>query len=145
MTEATSDPGSIGIPVDASIPEAVAAATRVSLRLLRDGDAARQQLQALIGQFRQGAADLGLTLADSSTPIQPILVGDSKQALRLSEALWARGILVTAIRPPTVPDGTARLRVTFSAAHQAAHVDRLLEALADILRADSDNLASVSR
>ena len=126
-------------------PPAVAAATRVSLRLLRDGDAARQQLQALVGQFRQGAADLGLTLADSSTPIQPILVGDSKQALRLSEALWARGILVTAIRPPTVPDGTARLRVTFSAAHQAAHVDRLLEALADILRADSDNLASVSR
>ena len=67
----------------------------------------------------------------SQTPIQPILVGDNDTALALSRALEARGILVTAIRPPTVPAGEARLRVTLSAAHQAAQVDRLLDALAE--------------
>jgi 8-amino-7-oxononanoate synthase len=63
------------------------------------------------------------------TPIQPLLVGEAAAALRLSAALRERDILVTAIRPPTVPAGTARLRVTFSAAHTEAHVDRLLDAL----------------
>jgi 8-amino-7-oxononanoate synthase len=76
---------------------------------------------------------LGLQLMDSSTPIQPLLVGDSARAMQLSAGLRERGILVTAIRPPTVPQGTARLRVTLSAAHSEADIDRLLEALQQTL------------
>lgn len=68
---------------------------------------------------------------DSFTPIQPILIGDSARALRLSQMLRERGLLVTAIRPPTVPAGSARLRVTLSAAHSAAQVQLLLDALSD--------------
>jgi len=110
-------------------PPAVAAATRVALQLVRDGDGLREQLDLLVRRFRAGAAQLGLELADSTTPIQPLLVGAAATALRLSEALREKGILVTAIRPPTVPDGSARLRITLSAAHSETQVDRLLEAL----------------
>lgn len=89
----------------------------------------RDQLAALISRFRAGVTSLGLELMDSPTPIQPIVVGTSERALALSAALRARGLLVTAIRPPTVPQGTARLRVTLSAAHTEQQVDRLLDAL----------------
>jgi 8-amino-7-oxononanoate synthase len=68
---------------------------------------------------------------DSATPIQPILIGDSARAMRLSQLLRERGLLVTAIRPPTVPAGSARLRVTLSAAHSSAQLELLLEALAE--------------
>ncbi|MNJ60025.1 8-amino-7-oxononanoate synthase [compost metagenome] len=67
---------------------------------------------------------------DSPTPIQPLLVGDSGRAMRLSARLRERGLLVGAIRPPTVPAGTARLRITLTAAHDEAQVDRLLDGLA---------------
>ena len=112
-----------------ALPAALAEATRASLRLLRAGDERRERLATLIRRFREGARQLGLRLMDSETPIQPILVGEARDAVRLSEALLARGILVTAIRPPTVPAGSARLRVTLSAAHDTAQVDRLLDAL----------------
>jgi 8-amino-7-oxononanoate synthase len=85
----------------------------------------------LIARFRQGAAEIGLQLMDSPTPIQPILIGESARALQLSELLKARGLLVGAIRPPTVPAGSARLRVTLSAAHSDAQLELLLEALAE--------------
>lgn len=110
-------------------PPALAEATRASLRLVRAESWRRERLQALIARFRSGAAQLGLQLMASETPIQPLLVGAADAAVRLSERLRARGILVPAIRPPTVPAGTARLRITFSAAHEEAQVDRLLEAL----------------
>jgi len=110
-------------------PPAVAAATRVALELLRDEDWRRSQLALLVRRFRAGAAQLGLRLPDSTTPIQPLLVGTAAAAQHLSAALRAQDILVTPIRPPTVPQGTARLRITFSAAHTEAHVDRLLQAL----------------
>lgn len=116
-----------------SQPPAVAWATLTSLRLAREESWRREHLARLIERFRAGAAQLGLQLMDSPTPIQPILVGDSARALRLSEGLRQRGILVTAIRPPTVPQGTARLRVTLSAAHAETDVDRLLEALQQTL------------
>ncbi|MBQ0742075.1 MAG: aminotransferase class I/II-fold pyridoxal phosphate-dependent enzyme, partial [Pseudomonas sp.] len=83
----------------------------------------------LIAQFRIGVADIGLELMNSPTPIQPILVGSSERAMALSAALREQGILVTAIRPPTVPRGTARLRVTLSAAHSEDDVNQLLDAL----------------
>ncbi len=114
-------------------PPALAAATRVSLRLARQEEWRREKLRALVGRFRAGAGQLGLSLLESWTPIQPLLVGDAGRAVALSEALRQRGILIGAIRPPTVPVGTARLRITFSAAHSEQQVDRLLEALESVL------------
>lgn len=116
-----------------SQPPAVAWATLRSLQLLRDEGWRRAHLATLISRFRSGAAALGLQLMDSPTPIQPLLIGDSERALQLSAGLRRRGIMITAIRPPTVPRGTARLRVTLSAAHSEADVDRLLEALQQAL------------
>ncbi len=113
-----------------ALPPALAEASRTSLQLVQQEGWRREKLQALIAQFRAGAAQLDLPLMDSDTPIQPLLLGSAGQALRVSQALRERGILVSAIRPPTVPEGTARLRITFSAGHQEAQVDRLLEALA---------------
>jgi len=110
-------------------PAAVAAATRAALHLARTESWRREHLQALIAHLRCGAAELGLPLLASRTPIQPLLVGEAPLALRLSQALLAEGLLITAIRPPTVPPGTARLRITLSAAHREADVDRLLAAL----------------
>ncbi|MBU0813454.1 MAG: 8-amino-7-oxononanoate synthase, partial [Gammaproteobacteria bacterium] len=107
-----------------SQPPAVACATLKSLKLLRREGWRRDHLNGLIARFRQGAAEIGLTLMDSPTPIQPILIGSSERALKLSAALRERGILVGAIRPPTVPAGSARLRVTFSASHSEAQVER---------------------
>ncbi|WP_454256402.1 8-amino-7-oxononanoate synthase [Pseudomonas sp. Marseille-Q8238] len=114
-----------------SQPPAVACATLKSLELLQSESWRREHLNRLITRFRQGAAEIGLTLMDSPTPIQPILVGDSERALRLSALLKERGLLVGAIRPPTVPAGSARLRVTFSALHSEAQLKRLLDALAE--------------
>lgn len=114
-----------------SQPPAVACATLKSLELLRRESWRREHLNRLIARFRQGAAEIGLSLMDSPTPIQPILVGSSERALKLSAALRERGILVGAIRPPTVPVGSARLRVTFSAAHAEAQVEHLLDVLAE--------------
>jgi 8-amino-7-oxononanoate synthase len=114
-----------------SQPPALACATLKSLQLLRDESWRREQLAALIRQFREGAEQIGLQLMDSQTPIQPVLIGDSGRAVRLSQMLRERGLLVTAIRPPTVPAGSARLRVTLSAAHTEAQVQLLLNALAD--------------
>ena len=114
-----------------SQPPAVACATLKSLELLRSEHWRREHLARLIGRFRQGAAEIGLSLMDSPTPIQPILVGDSARALKLSALLKDRGLLVGAIRPPTVPAGSARLRVTLSAAHSDAQLERLLDALAE--------------
>ena len=114
-----------------SQPPAVACATLKSLELLRTEHWRREHLNKLIVRFRQGAAEIGLTLMDSASPIQPILVGDSQRALQLAFLLRERGLLVTAIRPPTVPAGSARLRVTLSAAHSDAQLEQLLQALAE--------------
>ena len=114
-----------------SQPPALACATLRSLQLLRSEHWRREHLASLIAQFRQGAQQLGLTLMESFTPIQPILIGNAGRALQLSHLLRERGLLVTAIRPPTVPAGSARLRVTLSAAHTGAQVQQLLDALAE--------------
>jgi 8-amino-7-oxononanoate synthase len=113
-----------------ALPPAIAAATRAALRVLQSEPWRRERLLGLVQRFRAGAARHALPLMASSTAIQPLLIGDSAQALKLSEALEQDGFWVAAIRPPTVPRGGARLRVTLSAAHSEAHVDALLEALA---------------
>ncbi len=110
-------------------PPAVAAATLVSLELAREEAWRRRHLAGLIARFRREAAALGLPLMESETPIQPLLAGSSERALAWGRRLEEAGILVTPIRPPTVPEGSARLRVTLSAAHTEAQLDRLLEAL----------------
>ena len=115
-----------------ALPPAVAEATRASLRIVALEGWRREALNARIAQFRSGAAQLGLKLLDSQTPIQPLMLGEAQEALAASEALRARGILVAAIRPPTVPAGSARLRITFSALHSHEHVERLLTALASL-------------
>lgn len=115
-------------------PPALAWATRAALRLMRDSDELRAQLFSNIAHFRRGAAQLDLPLMASNTAIQPLLVGEAGTALALSEALRRRGVLVTAIRPPTVTQGAARLRVTLCARHRSEQIDALLEALADSCR-----------
>ncbi|MBT3308907.1 MAG: 8-amino-7-oxononanoate synthase [Gammaproteobacteria bacterium] len=110
-------------------PPAQAEATRKALQLVKAGDERREWLQQLIGHFRRGAQQLGLSLMNSATPIQPLLIGESADAVRLSERLQKSGILVAPIRPPTVAEGSARLRITLSANHSMAQLDRLLEAL----------------
>ncbi|WP_421206342.1 8-amino-7-oxononanoate synthase [Aeromonas enteropelogenes] len=111
------------------MPAAQACAVRQSIELVRVADESRAQLARLIARFRQGAQTLGWQLGASDTPIQPLLVGESGAALRLAERLRGRGIWAGAIRPPTVPVGTARLRITLSAAHRDEDIDRLLDAL----------------
>ncbi|SFM46134.1 8-amino-7-oxononanoate synthase [Ectothiorhodospira mobilis] len=112
-----------------AMPAPVAEAAREALRVLVDEPERRARLHAHVHRFRSGAAQLGLALMPSQTPIQPVLVGDAGRAVDLSRRLLQAGFLVPAIRPPTVPEGGARLRVTLSAAHDEDEVDRLLEAL----------------
>ncbi|WP_346209854.1 8-amino-7-oxononanoate synthase [Aeromonas salmonicida] len=111
------------------MPAAQACAVSKSIELVRAADESRAHLGQLIARFRQGAQALGWQLGASDTPIQPLLVGESCAALQLAARLRDRGVWVSAIRPPTVPAGTARLRITLSAAHCEQDVDRLLEAL----------------
>ena len=115
-----------------AMPPAVAEATRAALRIAADEEWRRERLLGLVQRFRHGAHKIGLKLMDSQTPIQPILLGDSATASRWGETLQREGILVGTIRPPTVPDGAARLRVTLSAAHTAEQVEVLLSVLAEI-------------
>lgn len=116
-----------------AMPPAVAAATRTSLRLLQAEHWRREHLQKLITHFREGAKRLGLQLMNSFSPIQPLLIGDEAKALAIADQLAARGILIIAIRPPTVAVGSSRLRITFSAEHSLEQVNQLLDALGDIL------------
>ena len=115
-----------------AMPPAVAEATRASLQISAQEQWRRERLQGLVARFRHGALRIGLTLMESETPIQPVLLGGSERANRWSEALQRQGILVGAIRPPTVPEGSARLRITLSASHTAAQVEALLAVLAEI-------------
>ncbi len=110
-------------------PPALAAATRTALALARRDGWRRARLTELILRFRAGAERLGLPLMASATPIQPLLVGDATRAMALGARLLEAGYWVTPIRPPTVPAGTARLRITLSAAHTPEQVDGLVEAL----------------
>ncbi len=117
-----------------ALPPAVAAASLEALTLLQTEPWRRQRLAELVARFRAGAAQLDLPLLPSHSAIQPLLVGEAKRALALSECLAQAGCLISAIRPPTVPEGTSRLRITLSAAHTEAQVDQLLASLADCWR-----------
>ena len=113
-----------------ALAPALAAATLTSLAILREEAWRRGHLVSLLQRFRDGANQLGLPLMASNSAIQPLRVGDATQATAMSQTLRERGLLISAIRPPTVPPGTSRLRITLSAAHSPQQVDRLLEELA---------------
>ncbi len=116
-----------------ALPPALAEAVRESLIVAEQETWRRQHLHELIAYFRAAAAEKEIPLMESSTPIQPIILGDSEKALAMSAALYKRHIIVTAIRPPTVPQGTARLRITLSALHEKNQIDQLIAALAEII------------
>lgn len=110
-------------------PPLLAQALLASLQLIEQEDWRRERLRELILQLRQGLAGLPWRLMPSETPIQPLLVGGNEAALALSAHLAGQGLLVPAIRPPTVPTGTSRLRISLSADHDAADIARLVAAL----------------
>jgi 8-amino-7-oxononanoate synthase len=113
-----------------ALPPAVAAATRAALKVMTEESWRRTSVLGHASRFRAEAAGMGLRLTPSTSPIQPLLLGTESSALAASAALREAGIYVPAIRPPTVPAGTSRLRITFSAAHTDSDLDRLLESLA---------------
>jgi len=117
-------------------PPLIAHATLKALDLVRDGDVLRQRLQGNTARFRQGVMPIvsarGWTLPPSITAIQPIIIGSNAAALAVSEALMQAGIWAPVIRPPTVPEGTARLRISLSAAHTSDDIDQLIAALAKV-------------
>ena len=113
-------------------PPALSVALLASMKILREEDWRRERLRQLIAQLRAGLRGLPWTLMQSDTPIQPLLIGSNESVLALSEDLRACGIWVPAIRPPTVPQGTARLRISLSAAHDEADVAALIEALHEL-------------
>lgn len=121
---------------------AMAEALRTSLKLVIKDNWRREHLARLITRFRQHCQDLGLELVDSSTPIQAVIVGDVEVTLAVSRRLLDRGLYVTAIRPPTVPEGTARLRVTFSAMHTEAQFQKLLDAFTELTMQNDCGLPS---
>ncbi len=112
-----------------ALPPAVAEASRAALCVIQDEHWRLEQLHQNIDYFRQGIADTGLELMPSQTPIQPLVLGDEQSALNASQVLETMGIWVSAIRPPTVPAGTSRLRITLTAEHKREHIDQLLEGL----------------
>jgi 8-amino-7-oxononanoate synthase len=113
-----------------ALPPCVAAATRAALALVRSEGWRRARLQTLISRFRAAAAAVDLALTPSATAVQPVILGTADATVYASHVLEEAGFWVAAIRPPTVPKGSARLRVTLSAAHTESQVDALVEALA---------------
>ena len=116
----------------AALP-ALAAAMSANLRALRTEGWRRAKLASLVARFRRGALRHGLPLLESNTPIQPLLLGSNARALAVARTLEQHGFWVAPIRPPTVPDGRARLRITLTASHSEIEVDALIDALASCL------------
>jgi 8-amino-7-oxononanoate synthase len=113
-------------------PVLLAAAVEASLDLILEGDWRRERLRELIARLRRELRGAGVALSPSDTPIQPLVIGGNAEALAMSAALRERGMLVPAIRPPTVPEGTARLRISLSAAHGETDVLRLAAAVREV-------------
>jgi len=117
-----------------ALPQPVAAATRAALALVRQESGRRERLASLVGRFRTAAQAAGVPLGSSTTPIQPVLLSSPAAALAAQRQLAAAGYWAVAIRPPTVPSGSARLRITLSAAHTEAQIDALAGELGEVVR-----------
>ena len=116
-----------------ALPPSIAEASRTSLQLIKEEAWRRERLQELIEYFQGRCKQVGINVHASDTPIQPVILGSSETALEVSKSLLNTGILVPAIRPPTVPDNTARLRISFSAEHTDKQVDQLIVALEQLV------------
>lgn len=116
-----------------ALPPSIACASSAALKIVRREQWRREHLQSLIGRFRRGAQQIGLELMDSQTPIQPICINDDRRVMEINQRLRDKGFMVGAIRPPSVPAGTGRLRVTLSASHTEQQIDQLLDALQSCL------------
>ncbi len=116
----------------ASCSPALAAAAHTSLQIIIEEPSRRERLHKNIKYFRKQIASSNLKLQESTTPIQSIIIGDNQETLRFSDELVQRGILVIAIRPPTVPANTARLRITLCSEHSFEQIDTLASALHEI-------------
>ncbi len=121
-----------------ALPPVNAEAARIALKKVQAAEAERTHLQQLIRHFRQGAQQLGLTLWPSETPIQPVILEEAERAVRWRDRLFEQGVYVPAIRPPTVPQGSARLRISLGARHTLEDVEILLDALAHCLKEERD-------
>jgi 8-amino-7-oxononanoate synthase len=115
-----------------ALPQPVAAAARKSLEIMQRESWRRERVLALTARFRAAAKQLDLHLCTSDTPIQPVILGSADAAVRAQNLLLEAGFLVVAIRPPSVPNGTARLRITLSAEHTESQVDALVEVLGSV-------------
>ena len=115
-----------------AMPAAIAEATRCSLKIIQKEPEHLNRLNSNIVYFRSCCDESALPLSNSQTAIQPLLIGDDKKSMLISQQLFEQGFLVTAIRPPTVPEGTSRLRITLSAKHTHEHIDKLIEALVQL-------------
>lgn len=120
-----------------AMPTPLAAAISASVQLIRSDGEPRRHVHANVKRFREAAGERGIELLPSDSPIQPVMIGSSECALEISQRLQHAGFYVPAIRPPTVPTGRARLRVTLSAAHAPSDIDRLIAALGDALAPES--------
>jgi 8-amino-7-oxononanoate synthase len=116
-----------------AMPAAIAEATRTSLKLIDEEPEHLITLQRNIHYFRQSCAQNDIRIEASQSAIQPVIIGEESATVALSEQLFEHGLLVTAIRPPTVPNGTSRLRITLSAAHELQHIDQLIDQLGVLL------------
>ena len=112
-----------------ALPPACAAAALESLNMMNAEPERHQHLQRVISYFCEAISHLKFNILPSTTAIQPLIIGDSEKVLALSQALFDAGLLVSAIRPPTVPTGSARLRITLTAAHSFAQIDQLIDVL----------------
>ena len=117
-----------------AMPAAIAEATRCSLNIIQNEPEHLQNLTSNISYFRNCCSQADLAIENSQTAIQPLLIGDEKKAVLISQQLFELGFLVTAIRPPTVPEGTSRLRITLSAKHNNEHINQLIETLLPLLK-----------
>ena len=115
-----------------AIPPAVAATNRAGLALIQSEPERRQQLHDNINYFKQLASEKNLLLMPSDTAIQPVLLRTNERALEVSHGLREKGLLVVAIRPPTVPENSARLRITLTANHRRQHIEQLVEAISEL-------------
>jgi 8-amino-7-oxononanoate synthase len=115
-----------------AMPAALAETTRCSLKIIQTQPEYLQKLNSNIHYFRSCCEQSGLPVENSQTAIQPLLIGDDELAVNISQRLFEKGLLVTAIRPPTVPEGTSRLRITLSAGHTNEHIERLTGELATL-------------
>mgnify|MGYP006090818709 FL=1 len=115
-----------------ALPPAVAVASSASLKILQAESWRREKLVSLVSRFRLGAEQIGLDLMDSQTPIQPVQINNDQRVMEINQQLRAKGFMVGAIRPPTVPAGSGRLRICLSATHTEDQIDQLLEALESV-------------